>query len=250
MPDKKSYINWRFASEHVQTEIVNGEYVSSESTLVLGGPARLSHLTGLGADQLNALSVQTTMFPIGLLQNVSVAQNRQVSRLFEIGSKRAYFVPGRLFANFNVSRILFFGPSLMRMLYAVAPYEDLGYGKPFQVEGKSVQTPAEYAALFGPNQGQRTLLSPPGYGDSDVNRDNRDFFINLASDLFNVPVGLCFLLKDPKNNPYGAMYLEDCYIESHTLGIDSNNIVIAESVSGQFDRVAPVQLVTANAAAA
>lgn len=246
MGDKKSYINWRFASEHVQTEIVNGEYVSSESTLVLGGPARLSQLVGNPTDQLNALTAQTSMFPIGLLQNLSIAQNRQVSRLFEIGSKRAYFVPGRLFANFNVSRILFFGPSLLRMMYAVGPYEDLGYGKPFQIEGRNVTAPTEYAELFGANANQRTLLSPPGYGDADVNKDNRDFFINLASDLFNVPFGLCLLLKDPKNNPYGAMYLEDCYIESHSLGVDSNNIVIAESVSGQFDRVAPVQLVTAS----
>ena len=248
MPDKQSYVNWRFASENVQTEIVNGEYVSSESTLVLGGPSRLSHLTANTGENLNALAAQTTMFPIGLLQNISVAQNRQVSRLFEIGSKRAYFVPGRLFANFNVSRILFYGPSLMRMLYAVAPYEDLGYGKPFQVEGRAVRAPEEYAALFGPNPNQRTLLAAPGYGDTDVNKDNRDFFISLASDLFNVPMGLCFILKDPKNNPYGAMYLEDCYIESHTMGIDSNNIVIAESVSGQFAQIAPVQLVTANAA--
>lgn len=244
MADKKSYINWRFASENVQTEITNGEYVSSESTLVLGGPSRLSHLVG-AASELDAVSVQTTMFPIGLLQNVSVAQNRQVSRLFEIGSKRAYFVPGRLFANFSVSRILFFGPSLMRMLYAVAPYADLGVGKPFKVEGREIKTPAQYANLFGQNKNQRTLISPPGYGDADPSKDNRDFFINLASDLFNVPIGLCMLLKDPKNRPYGALYLEDCYLESHAFGIDSNNIVIAEQVSGQVGQIAPVQLVTA-----
>ena len=242
MADKKSYVNWRFASENVQTEIVNGEYVSSESTLVLGGPSRLAHLTAGAAT--DAVAVQTTMFPIGLLQNVSLAQNRQVSRLFEIGSKRAYFIPGRLFANFSVSRILFFGPSLMRMLYAVAPYRDLGVGRTFRVENREVATPPEYARLFGDNANQRTLLSAPGFGDARANGDNRDFFINLASDLFNVPMGLCFLLKDPKNRPYGAMYLEDCYIEAHSMGVDANNIVIAEQVSGQVGSVAPVQLVT------
>lgn len=244
----QSYVNWNFASEHVQTEIVNGEYVSSESTLVLGGPSRLSHLTGNVGDTVNAVSIQTTMFPIGLLQNASFAQNRQVSRIFEIGSKRAYFVPGRLFANFQVSRILFFGPSLMRMLYAVAPYNDLGYGEVFRLEGANnaeVQTPSEYDALFGSGPNKR-LLSAPGFGATTNSADNRDFFINLASDLFNIPIGLCFLFKDAGNNPYGAAYLEDCYLESHTMGIDSNNVVIAENVTGQFGQVAPVQLVTAS----
>lgn len=243
--DKKSYVNWRFASENVQSEIVNGQFVSSESTLVLGGPSRLAHLAAGAGATLDAVGVQTTMFPIGLLQNISMAQNRQVNRMFEVGSKRAYFIPGRLFANFSISRILFFGPSLLRMLYAVAPYRELGAGKPFRVEGREVTTPADYARLFGDSANQRALMATPGYGDAKSGAANRDFFVNLASDLFNVPMGLCLLLKDPKNRPYGAMYLEDCYIEAHSMGVDSNNIVIAEQVSGQVGQVAPVQLVTA-----
>jgi len=239
MPSK-SYTNWQFSSENVQSEITNGEYVSSESTLVLGGPSRLSMLAA-GAD---AVAAQTSMFPIGLIEQINVTQNKQVQRIYEIGSKRAYFVPGRMMGTLQLNRVLFFGPSLLRMMYAVAPYNDLRYGTPFRVEGGvEAQPTAEYARLFGQNANQRRLAAAPGYGGLP-GQENRDFFINLASDLFNVPVGLCVLLKDPKNNPYGAMYLEDVMIESHAIGVQSTNIVMAESVNATFGQVAPVQLVT------
>jgi len=238
---EKSFVNWQFSSENVQSNVVNGEFVSSESTLILGGPSRLSML----ATGRDSIAAQTSMFPIGLIDNVTISQNRGVQRFFEIGSKRAYFVPGRLMSGLNLGRTLFFGPSLLRMMYAVAPYgaNGLGYGRPFKVNGNDVQAPPEYANLFGP-EGQRQLVAAPGFGQpSASSEDNRDFFINLASDLFNIPVGLCVILKDPKNNPYGAMYLEDVYIESHTLNINSANIIMAESISAQFSQVAPVQLV-------
>jgi len=237
---QRAYVNWNFASENVQTEIVNGEYVSSESTLVLGGPSRLTHLAASGAD---ALAQYTTMFPIGLLSNVSVAQRRDVARLFEIGSKRAYFVPGRVFSTFSMGRVLFFGPSLLRMLYAAAPIESLKAGQPFRVENRTVTSPPEYSALFGSGS-YMALQGMPGYGAPGAQDENRDFFINLMSELFSVPVGLCILLKDPKNKPYGAMYLEDCYIEAHSIGVDSSTIVISEGVNGQVGQVAPVQLVS------
>jgi hypothetical protein len=100
-----SYVNWSWASEHVQNEITNGEYVSSESTLVLAGPSRLSMLSG----SLESSSSSNSLIPLGLIQNVGITQQRQLNRLFEIGSKRAYFVPGRLFSNFTIGRILFYG---------------------------------------------------------------------------------------------------------------------------------------------
>ena len=242
-PNSRSFINWRYASQNVQAEIKSGRYVSSETTLLLGGPSRLEQILHGGTG--DALQIQASLVPIGILQNWSVAQNRQVSRLFEIGSKRAYFVTGRNFGGFNMSRILFYGPSLMRMLYGAAPFVDLGYGNPFKFENTAPVTPPAYAELFGATPADRRLIEAPGYGETTASTNpNRDFFINLASELFSVPFGLCALTKDSKNRPYGAVYLEDCYIESHSMGVDSNNIVIAESVSGQFGTAAPVQLVT------
>lgn len=238
-----SYLDWNWAGENVQTEIKNGEYLSSESTLILAGPSRFTHLNSAGGLTSNAI------IPLGLVENFSVGQSRQVGRLFEIGSKRAYFVPGRMFANFNMGRVMFYGPSLMRMLYALAP---VGPGKklgPFGSElnkdpddsnQPGVTIPSEYEKLY-----QNTpLQAAPGYGGAE--ESNRDFYINLASELFNVPFGLILVFKDTRNRPYGAIYLEDCFIEGHNLGLNANSVVISEAVTGQFDSVTPIQLVTVN----
>jgi hypothetical protein len=234
-----SFLSWNWASEHVQVELQNGEYVSAESTLVLAGPSRLKMITAMNGD---ALSAQSQLYPIGLLQMLTIAQNRQVARLFEIGSKRSYFVPGRLFANFQMNRILFFGPSLLRLLYAIAP--TYTYGKPFNFEAEGIAPAAKsklqenpaYSALF-----PLDVKLAPGYGAAS-DKDNRDFYINLASELFNIPFGMCLLFKDARKRPYGAFYAEECMIEAHSMGVDSNNIVLAEGVNGQFDMVQPIQV--------
>jgi hypothetical protein len=241
-----SYLDWNWSGEHVQAEIQNGEYLSSESTLVLAGPSNFTHLNSAGGLTSNAI------VPLGLIQNISVSQNRQVQRIFEIGSKKAYFVPGKNFANFNIGRVMFFGPSLMRMLYALAPIDaQVGAGQglgPFgQQIGKDpddptqegITIPAAYRDLFA----KSVLTNAPGFGGLP-NQANRDFYINLASELFNVPFGMILVFKDTRNRPYGATYLEDCFIESHQFSVDANSVVIAEAVSGQFGSIVPVQLVT------
>jgi hypothetical protein len=232
-------LDWNWSGEHVQAEIQNGEYLSSESTLVLAGPSSFTHLNSAGGLTSNAL------VPLGLIQNISVSQNRQIQRLFEIGSKKAYFVPGKNFANFNIGRVMFFGPSLMRMLYALAPINaqvgaETGIG-PFgqKLQGGDVTVPDAYKALFGKTQ----LSNAPGRGGL-LGEENRDFYSNLASELFNVPFGMILIFKDTRNKPYGATYLEDCFIESHQFNVDANSVVISEGVSGQFSSIVPVQLVT------
>ena len=242
-----TFLNWNWAKEHVQAELTNGEYISAESTLLLAGPSRLEYLLSPTADLQQAKS---SLYPIGLIQNFMMAQNRFLTRLFEVGSKRAYFVAGRLAANFQINRVMFFGPSLMRLMYAIAPtsIENFG-GNPFTflddtqpgsyLPDSETKSPPRYAALF-PSR----LLAAPGYGGPEKKGDNRDFFINLASDLFQIPFGFAVIFKDAKNRPYGACFLQECLIEAHSMGVDANNVVIAEGINGQFDQVAPIQLLT------
>lgn len=237
-----SFLKWNWQNEHVQSEIVNGEFVSSQSSLVLAGPSSLSHLSDNGSGTF--LGSSNSLFPLGILANINFVQNKPVQRMFEIGSKRSYFVPGRMFAQFSISRMLFYGPSLMRVLYALAPQRLVAaLGTPLNIDpdsnGQGVADIPAYSDLFQ----FENLQGIPGYGGT-ANEDNRDFYINLASELFEVPIGLCVLLKTAQDKPYGAMYLEDCYIETHQMGMDSGNVVIAESVNGQFDRSVPVQLAT------
>ena len=244
MAEGTNFLNWNWAAEHVQAELVNGEYISAESTLLLAGPARLEYLVG---SNTSPTAAKSALYPIGLVQNFMMAQNRFLTRLFEIGSKRAYFVTGRLAANFQVNRVMFFGPSLMRLLYSLAPAKQGFGGNEFKfaregspgsgLRSANLVTPPLYESLF-PDK----YLLTPGYGAAG--EDNRDFFINLASDLFQIPFGISVIFKDAKNRPYGACYLQDCYIEAHSMGVDANNVVIAEGVNGQFDQVAPVQLMS------
>ncbi len=240
MARSTSFIGWDWASQHVQVELENGEYVSAESTLILVGPSKLS-MVSKAADE-----AATQLYPVGLMQNIQIAQNRQVARLFEIGSKRSYFVPGRLFANFQMNRILFYGPSLMRLLYAMAPThghgQPLKFDQPVGASSRQFNVPGRnpaYEALF-PSADDGYNLSP-GEGAADT-KDNRDFWINLASEVFNVPTGMMLLFKDARQRPYGGFYMEECMIEAHSLGVDSNNIVLAEGVNGQFDLVRPISV--------
>lgn len=234
-----SFVNWQWQSENVQSEVVNGEYISAESAILLAGPSRLSMLSSDGG-----IDTTNSLIPIGVVQGFGISQNRQVQKIFEIGSKRAYFVPGRLFANFTIARIFLSGPSLMRLLYGVAPADRVedytsGLNTDPDSSGATVSTPPEYAALFS-----QKIVNAPGYGGSTDETENRDLWINLASELFNVPFGMCLILKDTRDRPYGAVYLEDCYIETHNMNVDSGSVIIAENLSGQFDRIAPVQLST------
>lgn len=242
-----SFLNWNFASSNVQASVKNGEYISSESTLLLAGPSKLSHLSGDGTGTF--LGSSNSLLPIGIMQNMSMAQNRPVTKLFEIGSKRSYFVPGRAFLQFNASRIMFYGPSLMRVLYALAPERlTARLGTPLNIDpdsnGNGVAQLPQYDDLFQ----EDPLVNVPGYGGTN-NEDNRDFYIDLTSELFTVPFGLCVIMKTAQDKPYGAMYLEDCYLESHQLSMDAGQVVIAESVSGQLDRMAPIQLATSTSTA-
>lgn len=250
------FLNWSWTSAHVQTEVVNGEYITSEAALIAAGPPRLDNLRNLTGTRFeDSLSVALdsapiTLQPIGLLSNFQANQNRNVNRLFEIGSARAYMIPGRHFAAFSMGRIMFFGPSLLRMLYAWYPNENLqfshgvfrageGLNQSFGPGGEWPTIGVEDAPGFGPSQNVNVVGQQ---NNSDSPNNNADFWINLTSIVFRQSLGLCMLLKASNNKTYGACYLEDCMLEGHGFGLDANNVVITEAVNGQFDRIRPIHI--------
>ena len=141
--------------------------------------------------------------PIGVIQNVNLSHNRTFNRIFDI------------------ARILYHGPSLLRMVYSY--YED-------------AIPPTIVEAVF-PNAGIATVANPhdviipPGY---------ENFFVNLASDLFNQPIGLLLYVRDSNLDTYGAVYLEGCYVPNHTWATDAQGVIIQESAAIQFERAVPV----------
>jgi hypothetical protein len=105
----------------------------------------------------------------------------------------------------------------------------------------------------GSNLNTPEIQDPPGYGKAftgtpgsgngtDANAQNSDFFINLASDLFDHPLGLMIYMRDAQNDAYGAFYLEDVYLQAHSFNINASSILVAEGVSAQYDRLLPINI--------
>jgi len=256
-----NFVDWSWSSEHVQTEIVNGEYLSSETALLLAGPPRLSQVnsssTFAGSNQqaannLNEISDNTTiLFPLGLLADATLQQGRNIRPVFEIGSVRRYLIPEKVSTSLRVSRVKFYGPSLLRVLYAYYPNELLG-----GTSGNfATALPAGAPGLNVPDIGSG---EEPGFGRVDAlpvgsnfgvspdeandPRNNRDWWINLQSVVFRQPLGLCMYLKASTDQGYGAAYMEDCYVGRHGFSVNAEQVMMMEAVDIELDRIRPIRL--------
>lgn len=217
------FSEWSPYDRYVQSGMVDGQFISGAFTIVAAGPPRLANIggatvagaamAGAGADQI--------VLPIGVIQNLSLSHQRQFNRIFEVGSERSYFVSGRTIGQMSIARILYHGPSLLRMLYAY--YEDL--------------IPPTLVPSVFPNAGAATVANPH---DVKVPPGYENFFVNLASDLFNQPIGLLLYVRDSNEDTVGAIYIEGCYIPNHTWQTDSQGVLIQENAAIQFERTVPV----------
>lgn len=230
--------NWDFHNHHVQVDLLGGEFVSAESTLIAAGPPRLTDI-GNGDPNLT-LDEGELVFPIGVLENVGISQSKQLQRLFEIGSSRSYFVPGRVVGSVTLGRVLYHGPSLLKVLYAY--YKQSIGNVRFNNEAREfinmggLEVPNPNQTLLEMTQLQSELhqvQEEPGY-------DN--FWMNLSSDIFNQPFGLCIYFRNQVDMTVGAIYLEECYIQGHQTSVSSGSVLIMEGVSAQFDRARPVRM--------
>lgn len=213
---------WEFRENHVQEDVPASEFINAASTLIAAGPPRLkdaignSVATGQGRD-----TKRSFVFPIGIVEAVSLSQSRQLQRLFEIGSKRSYFVPGRTIGQVSITRTLFDGPSLMRLLMAYFPENLLAR---FEAD----QLLSSQAIVRCPE-----IRNAPGYKDS---------FMNLDSEVFDNPFGIFIAHKDSCAENYGAIYLENAFMNSHTMSISATSTLIAEGVTIQYDRMVPLKV--------
>ena len=236
-----SFSNWDFHNYHVQQELGGGQFVSAESTLVGAGPPSLTAANiNLEANQE---SQSGNVYPVGLLESVGLQQSKQLQRTFEIGSSRSYFIPGRVIGSITIGRTFYFGPSLLRVLYAYyrnsANNIDIGT-KEF---GSVTIDNTEY---LDPDS---ALLTAYAVGDlHKVRRTPGDdyFFTDLASDLFSQPTGMAIYFKDGNMVSVGAMYLESCYVQGHQMTISSGSVLVMEGVSMQYDRIVPIKVLESN----
>jgi len=238
--------NWQPYRTHVQGGLREGNFLNGQFVLICAGPPHLSDIGGAGAGAV--LGGADVAYPIGLTQNIALTQNKAVSRIFEIGSERSYFITGRTIGQLSLSRVMYHGPSLLRCMYAYygtaeqpGTYE---IDKIFESDGAT--NPLNFPFLAGDaggaapdlnesqvqvKEGLHGVRVPPGF-------DN--MFINLASDLFSQPIGLLLIFKDNEENDVASVYLEQCYLPTHSLALDSMGLIVQESVGIQYERIVPI----------
>lgn len=227
-----SFANWNTHKNYVQSGgvgpgMVDGRFVTGAYTGLFAGPPRLANIGGaLGLGSAIATSPESAaqiVYPIGLTQSVNVSHNRQFNRIFELGSERSYFISGRTMGQLALARVLYHGPSMLRVLYAY--YQDLA---------PDVVVPAVFpnvgaAAMPNPHD----VVIPPGF---------ENFYINLASDLFSQPIGILMIVQDVNQSAYGACYFESCVLPSHTWATDAQGVIVQESVALQFEMAVPIAM--------
>jgi len=217
------FSEWAPYEHYVQAGLVDGQFISAGFTMIAAGPPRLANIGGatVTAGALSGTGADQIVLPLGVVQNLNLSHNRQFMRIFEVGSERSYHISGRTMGQLSIARVMYHGPSLLRMMYAY--YEDL-------------IPPTTVPSVF-PNAGAATVANPH---DVKVPPGYENLYLNLASDLFNQPIGLLVYVRDSNEDTVGAVYLEAAFIPNHTWATDAQGVMIQESAAVQFERAVPV----------
>ena len=230
---------WSPFHTRVQGGLPDGNFVNASFCLICAGPPFFNQ-TAMPAGGGNSVAelAKSLVYPIGLVQSFSIGQNQNISRLFEVGSRRSYFVTGHAVGQISLGRVLYHGESLLRVLYA---YYDTRADttlntvkiRPLMETGGAGVKPFMTGAPGQVKPGLKSIHIAPGY-------DN--IFLNLASDLFAQPVGLMLILQDNEGNNVSSLYVENCLVPSHGIGFDAQGLILQEQCSIQYERIQPIRL--------
>lgn len=205
-------LDWDFQNAHVDPSALNqggspsgprGNYISSESILLAAGPATLAQAT----------ATNLILFPVGVCDAIQIVQNKGVVQLYEIGSRLPYILPGRPIIQLQISRVLFNGDSLLGALSKGNENPD---GTPLTAD--------QFAA---------DVTGEPGVVLTNVNNSSQpgNFYMNLASHYFNQPSGVAIFFKDSQNEWVAGYYAENCIIQTHSMAIQGQNMVVMENAA-------------------
>lgn len=193
---------------------IGSNHISTSGVLVSFAPPELSR---------DNISRKATT--VGLIQNLSLNQQRQVLKFFEYGNEEYQMVAGKPRHTLSINRALFDGPSLLKYIgYAYSENDHRG------------------SPLF-----YRELMSDLGYTDGSLLSEvpgTSDFWVNLASDLFENPIGIFINIKQKMPNgrkvDYGGVFLENCIVNNHSITFDSNRRLLVEQMTMEVGRPIPL----------
>lgn len=214
---------WSPYTRYVQAGLVDGQFLNASFTLLAAGPPRLANIGAAGLVDVSSGGASDYVFPIGIVQNFNLGHNRQFNRVWEVGSERSFFISGRTMGQLSLSRIMYHGPSLLRVLYAY--YQDLF-------------PPTIMPSVIG--EGNLGAITVANAHNIKIPAGFENMYLNLASDLFNQPVGMMVYFRDSNEDTMGCIYLEGSVIPNHSLGTDAQGTIIQENAGLQFERAVPV----------
>ena len=237
--------NWDWENEHVMQSfsppsgpaqsLSIQDIVESGTVLIAAGPADLTNAvklstSGPGAEG-GAGQAGYKVVPIGLIESAQISLNKPLSRIFEIGSKLSYIIPGRTVGGISLSRVFFDGPSILKALY---------FG---EVTADVASTDIKYAKFAS------SIKYTDGVSDYQkfANIGSGNMAMNLASSFFDQPMGLAFFFRDKQNESVSQTYFEGCNVSTYNLGISAGMNVLTEAVNIEFVRVRPINTVDSNA---
>jgi len=202
------------------------DIVESGTVLIAAGPADLDKAAANTNPDGSVDGMR--IVPIGLVETAQISLNKPLSRIFEIGSKLSYIIPGRTVGGISLSRVFFDGPSLLKIIYAG------------EIKSDYASIKNKYAKFMS-----NPYLDPTGtelYQEfSNIGSGN--LAMNLASSFFEQPIGLAFYFKDQQDDTVGQTYFEGCRISTYNLGISANMNVLTESINMEFVRCRPINTV-------
>lgn len=196
------------------------DIVEAGTVLIAAGPADLDKAAIQTAEGAGGDGGGYRIVPIGLVDTAQISMNKPLSRIFEIGSKLSYIIPGRTVGGIVLSRVFFDGPSLLKVLYA---------GEVLADANNATRKFAKFASAADPNAYQNFASIGSG-----------KLAMNLASSFFDQPVGLAFFFRDQQADTVGQTYFEGCRVSTYNIGISANMNVLTESVTMEFVRCRPI----------
>lgn len=154
----------------------------------------------LESDTKNALTWDKAkeIEAIGVVQTMSLAQNKNVQQLFELGSDKEMLIPGRTFRSLNVGRALINGNNLLHRLYGkdevLEDWVDAASG------GIALNLGAK---IFDRPIGLAIVFYKPGVTDSN----------SIAEEVA------------------AAFALERCILNAHNLSTNAGDVIVMENVT-------------------
>ncbi|MFW5895115.1 MAG: hypothetical protein ACOCT9_00070 [archaeon] len=193
-------------------------------------------LVSFGPPKLTNTNTSNKAITVGLIQNLSINQQRQIIKLFDYGSDEYEIVGGKWRHNIQINRILFDGPSVLKFIAYAYFDEEISQMMDHDNEDKYKEFVQKLYDNMGYEEDEIPTKEIPGTGD---------FWFNITSDLFNNPIGIFITIQQKlptgESQNYGGVFLENCLISNHSLTMNPNNRILTEQISMEFGQPVPLK---------